>query len=176
MNNCCWVVPARIKISESNKKSSSSWGNQTCLSETIISVWTSGCNFMLLPSGETLTFDGQNNLPLAPFNLETTHKLRNCYETCPMLDLFHQGHPNSTNHTEILYIESMNLSPRDRWPPLHLVTPTKTQPASQVRFFLGSCVARSSSVRLISAFDDFQGVFRRAHSPVCPVRCFGRVV
>lgn len=56
------------------------------------------------------------------------------------------------------------------------VTPTKTQPASQVRFFLGSCVARSSSVRLISAFDDFQGVFRRAHSPVCPVRCFGRVV
>ena len=55
MNNCCWVVPARIKISESNKKSASSWENQTCLSETIISVWTSGCNFMLLSSGETLT-------------------------------------------------------------------------------------------------------------------------
>ena len=138
-------------------------------------LWTSGCNFMLLSSGETLTVDGQNNLPRAPFNLETTHKLRNCFETCPMLDLFHQGHPNTTNHTEILYIKSMNLSPPDLRYTLYS-NPTKTQPASQVRFFLGSCVARSSSVRLISAFDDFQGVFRRAHSPVCPVRCFGRVV
>ncbi len=64
-----------------------------------------------------------------------------------MLDLAYHGYQTTTTNWDFLSYESMNsgLPKKPSW------KTEKPGPKTQRRFFLGSCVARSSSVRLISA-------------------------
>ena len=70
-----------------------------------------------------------------------------------MLDLVYTGHSWTSNYHHKLRYNTMNLWTQGFLVPSwkNLAGPQNPTIASQVRFFLGSCVARSSSVRLISA-------------------------